>query len=272
MSLREALRELSALGLVTNDTAEAMRQIVRWKPVVPNIGYDPERWLPKSFVERSDRPVRHRRPNLRRLPKWQRPDRPGATNLTASWSGRWSLVRKIGVLGRIPSEEEHAEVVARAWLDRYGVVSRDWWRRERPPVSWRAIYNELKRLEFRGEVRRGYFVRGLGGAQFALPDAVERLREVASSSEAEAPFTVIASSDPCNPYTLKLEGVDRDPLSRPRGSGALVVMRAGRVAMAVEGRGKRVVEADWLTGDDVMQAQAALAAHLRGERGSRYLR
>ena len=58
------------------------------------------------------------------------------------------------------------------------------WRRERPAIAWRAIYRELKRLEFRGEVRRGYFVRGLSGAQFALPEAVEMLRDVASSEDA----------------------------------------------------------------------------------------
>ncbi|HEV2641655.1 MAG TPA: hypothetical protein VGT98_03065, partial [Candidatus Elarobacter sp.] len=270
LSLREALRELAALGLITNDTAEALRQIVRWKPLQPNASYDPERWLPTSFLERTGRPVQHRRPNLRRLPKWERPDRPGRAGAgIAGWTGRWSLVHKPGVLGAPRDEEEQAAAVARTWLDRYGVVSRDWWRRERPPVSWRAIYQELKRLEFRGELRRGYFVRGLAGAQFALPDAVERLREVAASDATDAPFSVIATSDPANPYTLQLEGVERDPLSRPRGAGALLVMRAGRVALAVEGRGKRIVAAEWLSPADAADARRALAEHVRGERGAR---
>ncbi len=271
LSLREALRELSALGLVTNDTAEALRQVIRWKPMTPDVAYDPERWLPKSFLERSDRPVRSRRPNLRRLPKWHRPDKPGGASL-ASWTGRWSLVNKPGVLGKQRDVEEHATIVAKQWLDRYGVVSRDWWRRERPPISWRSVYDELKRLEFRGEVRRGYFVRGLAGAQFALPDAVERLREIAGAADADAPFTVIATSDPSNPYTLQLEGVERDPLARPRGSGALLVMREGRVALAVEGRGKRINAAAWLSDIDAAAARRALALHLQGERGARYLR
>ncbi len=180
-------------------------------------------------------------------------------------------MNKPGVLGRPLDADDRAAAIARKWLERYGVVSRDWWRRERPPVSWRTIYDELKRLEFRGEVRRGYFVRGLAGAQFALPDAVERLREVAGSDAQESPFVVIASSDPANPYTLALEGMDRDPLSRPRGSGALLVMRAGRVALAVEGRGKRIVAADWLSEDEAAEARRVLAEHLRGERGARYL-
>jgi ATP-dependent Lhr-like helicase len=168
-------------------------------------------------------------------------------------------------------EEERAERIARQWLARYGIVSRDWWRRERPPVSWRAIYRELKRLEFRGEVRRGYFVKGLGGAQFALPDAVEWLRTAASEDHSSAGFVVMAASDPANVYNLPLELVDRDPLSRPRGSGALLVTRGGRVAIAVEGRGKRFSVADWLSAEDTIAAKAALIEYLRGEKSVRYL-
>lgn len=269
LSLHDALHELVALGLVTNDTAEAMRQVVRWKPLLPNPTYDPARWLPTAFVE-ADRHTRAR-PNIRRLPKWHRPDKPQRNGAAIGWSGRWSLVRKPGVMGPALDVEDHAAAIARSWLERYGVVSRDWWRRERPPVSWRTIYQELKRLEFRGEVRRGYFVRGLAGAQFALPDAVERLREVAGSGVQDSPFVVIAASDPANPYTLALEGIDRDSLSRPRGSGALLVMRAGRVALAVEGRGKRIVAAEWLSPAEAIEARRVLAHHLRGERGARYL-
>ncbi len=269
LALHESLHELVALGLVTNDTADALRQIARWKPLPGAPTYDPARWLPTAFVA-GDRHMRGR-PNVRRLPKWHRPDRPGRGGATMGWSGRWSLLRKPGVMGIALDVEDHAQAIARAWLERYGVVSRDWWRRERPPVSWRAIYQELKRLEFRGEVRRGYFVRGLAGAQFALPDAVERLREVAGSDPLVAPFVVISTSDPANPYTLALEGMERDPLSRPRGSGALLVMRAGRVALAVEGRGKRVTAAEWLSPEENIDARRALVLHVRGERGERYL-
>jgi ATP-dependent Lhr-like helicase len=138
-------------------------------------------------------------------------------------------------------------------------------------VSWRAIYRELKRLEFRGEVRRGYFVKGLGGAQFAMPDAVEWLRTVAGEDYTSASFVVMAASDPANVYNLKLELVDRDPLSRPRGSGALLVMRGGRVAIAVEGRGRRYSVADWLTPEEVSAAKKALIEHLRGERSARHV-
>jgi ATP-dependent helicase Lhr and Lhr-like helicase len=268
LAVREAIRELVAWGLVTNDTVEALREVGRWKPMTPRTGPDPTSWLPADYTPSPNRGIVQRRPNLRRLPKWRRPE---AGVAPSGWTGRWSLVRRRGTLGPDLPEEERAERIARQWLARYGIVSRDWWRRERPPVPWRAIYRELKRLEFRGEVRRGYFVRGLGGAQFALPDAVEWLRAIASEDQTAASFVVMAASDPANIYNLPLELVDRDPLSRPRGSGALLVMRGGRVAIAVEARGRRFTVADWLSPEEVTAAKKALLEHLRGERSARYV-
>ena len=64
---------------------------------------------------------------------------------------------------------------------------------------------------------------------------------------------------------------DRDPLSRPRGAGAFVVTRGGRVALAVEGRGKRVVAAPWMDKTEITRAKEVLANHLRGEKSARYL-
>jgi ATP-dependent Lhr-like helicase len=260
-ALRDALRELVAAGLGTNDTVDALHDVVRWRPVAAARGQapDPTRWLPADFVPR--RPVVQRRPNLRRLPRWKRPDKEGGER---TWSGRWSLARTPGTLGPEADVDVLAEEIARQWLDRYGVVARDWWRREHPAVAWRDIYHVLKRLEFRGEVRRGYFVRGLAGAQFARPDAVEELRAAAAASESpDAPIVVIAASDPANPYNLPpAPGVQTESLTRPRGRGALLVTRGGRVLMAVEGRGRSVRVRPDLGSDDITAAAAALADHL----------
>ena len=152
---------------------------------------------------------------MRRLPKWRPPTEGQPDNRSITWPGRWALVRTSGIMGASDDESTLAEAVARQWLDRYGVVTRDWWKRERPTVSWRAIYRELKRLEFRGDVRRGYFVRGLAGAQFALPSAVEQLRtsgpatpvtEDGESRGTSIPLVVMAASDPANPYSLAVAG------------------------------------------------------------------
>lgn len=270
---RDALRELVAVGLVTNDTAEALREVVRARalPLRPRRDApDPTRWLPADFTPSTGRVVQ-RRVNVPRLPRWRRPDLPGPAG-ASGWVGRWSLIASAGTLGPVLPEDAHAAAIAQQWLIRYGIVARDWWRRERPPVGWRAIYRELKRMEYRGEVRRGYFVDGLGGAQFALPDAVERLR--AARDDADAPVIAFAASDPANPYSLPRSPfapkADRDPLSRPRGAGAVLVTRRGVVMVAAEGRGRRVVVAPGLSDSDLTAASRALAEYLsRGDAGHR---
>jgi ATP-dependent Lhr-like helicase len=261
-ALRDALRELSATGLVTNDSAEALREVIRFRPLLPGSRRDepdPTRWLPADFSPTPGRPIVQRRPNLRRLPKWRRPDLPGGRD---GWVGRWSLVRTPGIMGPAEDDETRAEAVARVWLDRYGIVTRDWWRRERPTVSWRLIYRELRRLEMRGEVRRGYFVRGLAGAQFATAAAVDALRDAAS--DAESPAVAMSTTDPANAYALPLavDADDRPAFARPRGRGALLVTRRGRIVLAVEGRGRRVTVASDTREDDVPLAVEALVAHL----------
>jgi len=268
-AVRRGLRELVSLSVVTNDTIEALREVVRWRSLPPQNVVDPTRWLPADYQPSPDRRVVQRRPNLRRLPRWRRPDRLGG--VLSSWSGRWSLVNRVSALGPNAGEEAIAVGIARQWLDRYGIVTRECWRKERPPVGWRSIYLELKKLEFRGEARRGYFVRGLGGAQFATPAAVEMLRMIAAEDSRDAPFVVIAASDPANVYNLAIDQALRDSLSRPRGGGALLVTRGGRVAIAVEGRGRRVTIAEWMTREEVDRAKEILSEHLRGEKGARYL-
>ncbi|HVX41606.1 MAG TPA: DEAD/DEAH box helicase [Gemmatimonadaceae bacterium] len=260
--LRDALRELVGAGLVTNDTIASLRAVIRWRPTISprdRAQPDPTRWLPADFTPSADRYVVQRRPNLRRLPKWKRPDKEGGEITT--WPGRWSLVQVPRVLGPEVGEEEWADILTAQMLERYGIVSREMWRRERPAVSWRAIYRELKRLEFRGEVRRGYFVRGLSGAQFALPHAVELLR--ADDTDPAPAAVVMAASDPANVYNLP-QPTDpaRDPFVRPRGRGALLVTIAGVVVLIAERRGARITVRPDSDPAVVTRAARALVEHL----------
>jgi ATP-dependent Lhr-like helicase len=261
--LRDALRELVGAGLATNDTIDAMRAVVRWRPLVSpreRSRPDPTRWLPADYSPSANRHVVQRRPNLRRLPRWQRPDLPGAGGDADAWPGRWSLVASPRVLGAPNDESALGEAVARQWLDRYGVVAREIWRRERPMIPWRAIYRELKRLEFRGEVRRGYFVRGLSGAQFALPEAVEALRADEPGND-EA--VVIAAADPANVFSLPIPGDPaRDPFVLPRNSSALLVAVGGRVVLIAERRGSRVAVRPDTDQAIVASGAEALVRHL----------
>ena len=148
---------------------------------------------------------------MRRLPKWKRPDLEGTD--PERWPGRWSLARTAGTLGPQHDEATMASAIARQWLERYGIVSREYWKRERPSIPWRPIYLELRSLEMRGDVRRGYFVDGLAGVQFAKPEAVDMLR---GATEGELPVVIISMSDPANVHNLPLPAGEARQLREER--------------------------------------------------------
>jgi ATP-dependent helicase Lhr and Lhr-like helicase len=132
-----------------------------------------------------------------------------------------------------------------------------------------AIYPELAQLETLGVARRGYFVEGLGGAQFALPGAVERLR--AQKAPEEAPPLVLAATDPAQPYGAALPWPKRDAETsdgrRPsRTPGAVVVLAGSEPVLFLE-RGGRALQS-LVDGDDarVPAALQALADHARAGR------
>jgi ATP-dependent Lhr-like helicase len=255
---RDALRELVAAGLVTSDSFEALRLVSRWRAMPRDVGSeapDPTRWIPVDPDR--PRPVVQRRGMVRRLPKWKRPDIEGTD--PERWPGRWSLVRTIGILGKEASEASMAESIGRQWLDRYGIVSREHWKRERPAVSWRAIYLELRRLEMRGEIRRGYFVDGLAGVQFAKTDAVDLLR---AAPAGDAPVVILSAADPANVQNFPLQPEKRDSFARTRGRGTWIATVNGVVVLVAESRGKAMRVRPDAAEADVTRAARAMAEHL----------
>jgi ATP-dependent Lhr-like helicase len=108
--------------------------------------------------------------------------------------GRWSCLRT-GPRLQQQSEELH-ELAARQLLRRTGVVFRRTLERERIPVTWSALTRVYRQLELRGEVRGGRFVAGFSGEQYALPEAVQLLRELKRGPQRE-PVSV-DSADPLN--------------------------------------------------------------------------
>jgi ATP-dependent Lhr-like helicase len=112
-----------------------------------------------------------------------------------SAEGRWSLVAR----DTSTTPTEWSAALAQQLLTRHGIVTRETAASESLPGGFSAVYQVLKAMEDAGRVRRGYFVAGLGGAQFALPTALDRLR--AMREPEETPRTVIvAATDPANPY------------------------------------------------------------------------
>jgi ATP-dependent Lhr-like helicase len=123
-------------------------------------------------------------------------------------------------------------------LERYGIVTRETVLGEGVPGGFATLYGELANLETLGTARRGYFVEGLGGAQFALPAAIERLRGLRADEPAGA--LVLAVTDPANPYGAALPWPKRDDTGRrpSRVPGAYVVTLDAEPVLYVERSGK----------------------------------
>ena len=205
-------------------------------------------WQPLRAGRRYGIPKPERRP--------RRFSRQRATAVTAT-QGRWSPA------DRLFAAEPDRRALAELLLERQGIVMRDGVRGEGVQGGYSAVYGELKALETLGLCRRGYFVEGLGGAQFALGGAVERLRELRPRDEEEAEPLVLAAADPAQPYGSVLPWPKRAGARAARVAGAYVVLLGGRPALFVERGGRSLVplrdpEEDWLR-----VALAALVDHAR---------
>jgi ATP-dependent helicase Lhr and Lhr-like helicase len=147
--------------------------------------------------------------------------------------GRWSLVSD---LGAGPDRGHTGRLLARAWtlLERYGVVSREAVQAEGLPGGFAPLYRVLKEMEQSGRVRRGYFVEGLSGAQFALPGALDRLRaarldEVPVDGFGPGAVRLLSALDPANPYGGLLPWPEHGGGPAPRrAGGAWVILVAGK--------------------------------------------
>jgi ATP-dependent Lhr-like helicase len=201
-ALLAALWDLVWAGEVTNDTLVPLR----------------------SLLERRSRTRRPRRP------------RPGALKRAGppAGAGRWSLVPEVNAP---PTAAAHA--TALRLLERHGVVTREGVNAEGVTGGFSAVYPVLKSMEEAGRVRRGYFVAGLGAAQFALPGAVDRLRSL-REDPGEPAALVLAATDPAQPFGAALPWPDSS--ARPaRAAGAHVVLLGGEAACYLERGGRSLV-------------------------------
>jgi ATP-dependent Lhr-like helicase len=210
----DALWSLVWRGLITNDSLHALRAYI----ARPESARTPRRYQ-TGVVFRSRR----------------------TTPPTAQ--GRWSLLplraadQSSEAVRRTTTERSHA--LALQLLNRYGVLLRESVAAENVPGGFSAVYDVLKALEESGRIRRGYFVGGLGATQFALPAAVDLLRQLRTEPPAEKPeFVQLAATDPANPYGSVLRWpdlpvADEDSESAPRiltrAAYAEVILRNGQL-------------------------------------------
>ena len=231
VELQEALWDLAWAGEATNDAFAPLR-------------------APRLSVAKGDRQAGRR---------FARRRRPGAPQV----QGRWSLTGPL--FAGAPAHGPRMRAISELLLERHGIVTREAVLAEGVPGGFAGLYSELANLETLGTARRGYFVEGLGGAQFALPAAIERLRGL-RSDEPAGPL-VLATTDPANPYGATLpwpKREDDDSGRRPsRVPGAYVVTLDAEPVLYVERGGKGLLalkepDEDWLR-----PALEALAGEVR---------
>jgi ATP-dependent Lhr-like helicase len=270
-----ALWDLVWAGLVSNDTITPLRAV-----------------LAGGGAHRS-------RPSAPRS-RYRTPGAAGASRFGAGRPGRMSLATArsgpptaAGRWYRLPDRDlnptRRTTALAEAMLERHGVLTRGAVAVQDPPGGFAAVYPVLAALEERGLARRGYFVEGLGAAQFAVPGAVDRLRALDTPVDA-APAggpelstsdrhggrhraLVLAATDPANPYGAALGWPDRAvDGSAEAGStghragrkpGALVVLVDGELVIYVE-RGGRTLLSYVDSGPTLSAAATALADAVRG--------
>ncbi len=206
----EALWDLVWKGLVTNDTFRVLRAYT-----APMVERGSRRMGTGGHVFRSRR------------------------TLPPSAEGRWSLVeeRTAAAVG----STEWAAATAQQLLSRHGLVTREVAQAEGLPGGFSAVYQVFRSLEDGGRVRRGYFVSGVGAAQFALPPVLDLLRSLRDLPE-EPEVTVLAATDPANPYgtLLRWPPLDGAPARGPsRSAGSQVVLVDGALGAFLSRGGRQ---------------------------------
>jgi len=240
--LSEALWELVFAGFVTGDTLAPVRARLSGGKTA------------HRQRTRPPRPRMSRRPSLVALAAAGRPSR-----TLPIVGGRWSLVPPAEV---DPTVRAHA--AAEILLDRHGIVTRGSVVAEDTPGGFGSMYRVLSAFEESGRVRRGYFVEGLGAAQFGSAGAVDRLRTMTSEDPTGQRIgLVLAAADPANPYGAALPWPERSEVHRPaRRAGAVVGLLDGDLVLYAE-RGGRSLLTFTDDGDRLRAVMAGVAGLVR---------
>jgi len=245
----DALWSLVWRGLVTNDSLHALR----------------------AYITRPDSSRPQRRAHTGMVFRSRRTTPPNA-------QGRWSLLPLASRESSepAPTRTEASHALALQLLNRYGVLTRESVAAENVPGGFSAVYDVLKAMEESGRIRRGYFVAGLGATQFALPSAVDLLRQLRNEPPQEKPeFVQLAASDPANPYGSvlrwpELPVMDDDAESAPRvltrAAYAQVILRNGQLVAWLRRNNPHLLI--FLPADEPERSQVASGlAHFLSARG-----
>jgi ATP-dependent Lhr-like helicase len=229
-ALNRGISELFWKGYITNDLFTEITQVRKPARARAEVPLEPIQILSPQRNPYRSRLVQTVRKTIRQTP---------------GWKGRWSLLRSPAVLGQEIPLEERASAQASQALHRYGILARELYRRE-AVFPWSVIAAELQRMEMRGEIRRGFFVDGLSGMQYALPSAIETLRRLRSQpNEGDKGERIILNAcDPANPFgpgiDLPVQETKRANLRFQRQSSHYLVFQGGEPLVYIEQYGSRI--------------------------------
>ncbi|MCP3855480.1 MAG: DEAD/DEAH box helicase [Actinomycetia bacterium] len=231
-----------------------------WKGLVTNDSLAPVRSLVSGGSTSRPRKGGARHGRRSRVGGLTRSGPPAAT-------GRWSATAPLRAAEPTVTEASHARALQ--LLERYGVLTREAALAEGAEGGFAGVYPVLKALEERGEIRRGYFVAGLGAAQFALPGAVDRLRDHRGDtlggdlSPGGGEAVLLAATDPAQPFGASLPWPDTQ--GRPsRSAGAHVVLHSGRPEVFLERGGRSIVLFEAGRSDNALWPEALKSLVTRG--------
>ena len=230
LQLHRTLQELAEKGLASCESYQSF--LLTFQSAINRKSNDPAEIQFNEEVPRWKRKNRPRRPSKSAIRKTLQ-------HRSRLKDGRWFLTTSFAILGKPLDENQRVERQARLLLQRYGILVKEWYRREQGLLPWHHIFQVLKRLEWQGEIRRGYFVSGLSGVQFALPEAVELLEKIdnATSSSDNNPV-LLSSLDPALPFgqaiDWRLADVHGNPVRPVRSASNHLAILNGKVLMVCE--------------------------------------
>ncbi|MEE2804151.1 MAG: helicase-related protein, partial [Pseudomonadota bacterium] len=194
----QALSELVRAGLVSSDSFNGLRRLIAAG-------------------------------SSRQLAGARRHRRGRGTLMRLDASGRWSLLQHEGAIQEVSRQPDaYVEHVTRVLLDRYGIVFHGLLNNEsRVLPPWRDLVKQLRRLEARGEIRGGRFVAGVSGEQFAVPDALDRLRQLSDIDY----LVAVSAAD-----VLNLTGMLGTGARVPRHTAGRILYRGGVCVATLSGR------------------------------------
>lgn len=280
--LAEGLAELAWRGLITNDSLLMLQELgehgaprspeaapaeVESRPHLETTSGGLQEFLDARLPEWRKRSQSRGRQYSRRREEVRRE----LKKLPPLNEGRWSLLESFAIYGKPQAAPPNAEARTLAQrqayllLERYGILVKEWYRRENGLLPWYAIFQALKQMEWRGELRRGYFVEGLSGVQFALPQAVEMLA-VDDSQQTLGEPVMLSVLDPAVPFgsgvNLALAGFTHEPLSLVRQAGNHLIFMNAKPAVYAENYGSRLWSLAGATEEPLAAALACLREFL----------